>query len=158
MSIVAAFRTSCIYACVILYVSHARVTGTQALARTSPGQVEIAVRHRFWQAPITSQTPIKINKNKTKIRPAPVRRVYTNSDTTRGISMKQTSSHASKRCKLPKRMVVCVPDPFFCFVFMLIFSFVAARSGADGCPSEKLGGRKEHRQLGTDESRVAQML
>ena len=53
--------------------------------------------------------------------------------------------------------MVVYPDPniFFCLFFMLIF-FCVARPGAGGCPSDKLGGN-EHRQIGTNESRVAQM-
>lgn len=67
-----------------------------------------------------SQSIIK-KKKKRKIGPPPVRRVYTNSDAIRVISIKQTSSHA-KRCKLSKRTHGRVPDPFvFCFYVNIFF-------------------------------------
>lgn len=77
-------------------------------------------------------------------------------------SSRKAFDHA-KRCskKLPKsnaQRVVRSFNPQECFLYVDIFLFSITLRRRGACPSDKLGRRKEHRQIGTnDRSRVAQM-
>lgn len=106
------------------------------------------------------QSQSRTGKNKEQIRPPPVMGVCVHgfSSNPRAIFTKPSSSRKEGRsCKLPNTRTFVFPDPQKVFgIFYVNFFFCVARPGAGGCPSVKLE-RKEHRQIGTNESRVAQM-